>query len=117
MKDLRYYGYEWAFSDDDHDDPCFEGYVPPSGDEGAFYAVITAKLLLEPSERGNGEGSKRVKRIIDEIRGAYPELPIRIAAYPAAVDTDMSRLIVFYERMKFERESRVGDAVIMVRYG
>lgn len=113
LKDLPYYGYEWAFSDDDHDDPCFEGYVPPSGQED--YAIIL-KLVVLPSERRKGKGRAKLKEIINEIKRYDSELPIRLAARPLDYDISEDALVTFYESEGFEVEDDSGNVVIMVRY-
>lgn len=112
---LKDYGQcDFALSTEDHDDYCFEDYTPPSGQED--YAIIL-KLLVLPSERGNGKGRALLVDTINEIRLDYPSLPIRLAARPLDDDISEDALVAFYESEGFKVEGRSGDAVIMVRYG
>lgn len=111
---LKDYGQcDFALSTEDHDDYCFEDYIPPSGQED--YAIIL-KLVVLPSERGNRKGRALLVDTINEIRLDYPSLPIRLAARPLDDDISEDALVAFYESEGFKVEGRSGDAVIMVRY-
>lgn len=68
-------------------------------------------ITVAEEERGHGKGRELLRAAVEEAK-TYG-LPIYIVASKLTEDTDLERLISFYEEEGFDVVAVIGDAVLM----
>jgi len=63
---------------------------------GPEYAVIE-KVYVDPSERGQGKARSMLRDTVAEIQSNNPGMPVRLNALSLEPETDLDRLVSFYE--------------------
>lgn len=79
--------------------------------EGEQYVLIE-KLFVPAENRGNGIARSLLREAISHARATYPRMVIRLVAEPLDADTDMDRLVAFYESEGFD-VIEAGEIVVM----
>jgi GNAT superfamily N-acetyltransferase len=68
-------------------------------------------VIVDKDERGKGVGRTLLRKAIEEAKTYH--LPIFIVAMALEQDTDLERLVSFYESEGFDVHSAAGDGVLM----
>jgi GNAT superfamily N-acetyltransferase len=72
-------------------------------------------VVVAKKERGQGKGRELLRAAIAEAK-TY-NLPIYIVASQLEPETDIERLVAFYESEGFSVDGTIGDEVLMYYYG
>ena len=79
--------------------------------DGEQYVLIE-KLFVPSENRGNGIARRLLREAVSHARATYPGMAIRLVAEPLDADTDMDRLLAFYESEGFD-VIEAGEIVVM----
>ncbi|MFW6225407.1 MAG: GNAT family N-acetyltransferase [bacterium] len=70
-------------------------------------------VVTDENERGYGIATKMMNETLKEIQNKYRNLPIYIVATDLEKNTDIQRLVDFYEKFGFNVVGTAGDGVLM----
>lgn len=79
--------------------------------EGDSYVLIE-KLFVPAENRGNGIARRLLREAVFHARTDHPSMAIRLVAEPLDTETDMDRLVAFYESEGFD-VIEAGEIVVM----